>query len=1112
MKKTHMDLVHTIKVDMRMMGFSDTLLRPLLAHESEHIQKPGPWFNNAENYKIATNLSLDAKLAVCLETLKAEDAPKKTKAESANMIFSPSDSAALSVGVSATLRDAKLLEQYRDRLDEIAATAESKNQDLRLDMHDGNITSELPEEVLRLLVWAESFDLSGNSFSNIKPGTALAHMVYKEKTLRNASMNWIGRGLTELDAAAKYLHSGELIITHATLQITELRNATELDLSGQQLGVEEAVVISVILPENTALTALNMSGNSLTAGGKDKDGNKLVDLTGIAALAQSVSRCPALASVKMGTYTIVVDDVKTKPSIDLSNKELHVGDALILAALLPANGALTALNLDGNYKIGTAGARAVAAALPQCKSLTSITFSGDNNNSDGSGTATLEASMTEVDISHKRQGASDAFLAAGFLPRMQALTNMAWGDVDVPNNSFSSDLPHIDVSMTKYEYNQHGIYARAHDVAIMADMFPRCSNLTYIELNHLGPSALATLAPALPHCEALRTLDLGGCWFTIEKQEQVNDLSGEPSMAGLLALASALPQCQSLAKLQMCSNGINRMTFNRDEHGGEIFDTSGITALAGALPRCPALELVEFTNGLRLRVDELKNNEAIDVSHDRLMSSQGSGASCCQFEDAAVVAAFLPENEHLTSFSISDSNIGPAGIEAIAAVLPRCRRLSSLDLSIYSSNVGATGARALAAVLPQCPALTTVKLSRYDLDVGMITGTGSAGPGKDLDLSGRSFGVEDAIVIAAALPLNEGLTSLDLSNNCLGEFVPYLQPGWDEQFARTVAETFDRDKDGVLSKEELIAFSTQGLECERDNGKTNQVFFCTGGPEARPEYLNDAGDMTVDGLVGFYRQAAIGRPDAVVGNMKSLGILSSGVSILCQGLLSSKPASLTRLDISGNDIGAAAAKALAAVLPRQCPALTSLKIKELEIPVGDIKTNKELVLTDDKLKIEDVFVIAAFLPLNEALASVKLVDYTIVVDDFKTKPSIEANGADLRAEDAMVIATLLPLNEALTSLDLSNNDLSTTIWDDCGYTKSTATGVVALAEALPRCPALTSVNLKSCGIGNNGANAIIAALPHCGRIGLLDLQENSNIDERTIEDMKQECPGVSIAA
>ena len=69
MKKTHLDLVHTIKMDMLLLGFSESALRPLAEHSKKYNNQAGQRFNSADNYKLATNDALDAKLEVCSQLL-----------------------------------------------------------------------------------------------------------------------------------------------------------------------------------------------------------------------------------------------------------------------------------------------------------------------------------------------------------------------------------------------------------------------------------------------------------------------------------------------------------------------------------------------------------------------------------------------------------------------------------------------------------------------------------------------------------------------------------------------------------------------------------------------------------------------------------------------------------------------------------------------------------------------------------------------------------------------------------------------------------------------------------------------------------------------------------
>ena len=89
-------------------------------------------------------------------------------------------------------------------------------------------------------------------------------------------------------------------------------NAKEIDLAGQGLGSDGAILVASEIKVNRALT-----------------------------------------SIKINDYALPVDDIKTKPVLDLSNTKLGVEDAIIVAALLPLNEALTKIVWGEGTKIFT---------------------------------------------------------------------------------------------------------------------------------------------------------------------------------------------------------------------------------------------------------------------------------------------------------------------------------------------------------------------------------------------------------------------------------------------------------------------------------------------------------------------------------------------------------------------------------------------------------------------------------------------------------------------------------------------------------------------------------------------------------------------------------------
>ena len=66
------------------------------------------------------------------------------------------------------------------------------------------------------------------------------------------------------------------------------KTITELDVSGQSLGVEGALVIRRYLENNGALTSLNVSNNMLC--GLNQDGLGTYDASGVTALADAIGK------------------------------------------------------------------------------------------------------------------------------------------------------------------------------------------------------------------------------------------------------------------------------------------------------------------------------------------------------------------------------------------------------------------------------------------------------------------------------------------------------------------------------------------------------------------------------------------------------------------------------------------------------------------------------------------------------------------------------------------------------------------------------------------------------------------------------------------------------
>ena len=76
-----------------------------------------------------------------------------------------------------------------------------------------------------------------------------------------------------------------------------------------------------------------------------------------------------MTKLKLYDAELLIGELKTATSVDLSNRSLQPTDAIIIASLMSmVNAPLTDLNVAGN-SIGIEGAKAIAAVLPRCVQL-----------------------------------------------------------------------------------------------------------------------------------------------------------------------------------------------------------------------------------------------------------------------------------------------------------------------------------------------------------------------------------------------------------------------------------------------------------------------------------------------------------------------------------------------------------------------------------------------------------------------------------------------------------------------------------------------------------------------------------------------------------------------
>jgi Ran GTPase-activating protein (RanGAP) involved in mRNA processing and transport len=262
-------------------------------------------------------------------------------------------------------------------------------------------------------------------------------------------------------------------------------------------------------------------------------------------------------------------------------------------------------------------------------------------------------------------------------------------------------------------------------------------------------------------------------------------------------------------------------------------------------------------------------------------------------EGAMRVAQLLCLNENITEINLASNKFDAECAEILVPAIEAMGSLSSVNL--LKNNIGVEQALAIVKIKEAKPNLRT--LCGFTLEE------------TEVDMSKQGLLPEDAILLASDIPDMGSLSRLDLSGNNLGRMIESLFDGWEEALKAKV-EYFDKDQDGVLCTNELAEF-IKALGISDIDGTAK--FFMADGPEADPSYV-EGGGMKVTGLCSFYKAASIKRSGAVIGNLRSLGLLQSGMSILANA--SQDMGSLVSLNLAENELGVEGARHVAEVLPK----------------------------------------------------------------------------------------------------------------------------------------------------------------------------------------------------
>jgi Ran GTPase-activating protein (RanGAP) involved in mRNA processing and transport len=251
------------------------------------------------------------------------------------------------------------------------------------------------------------------------------------------------------------------------------KEETELDFSDQDLRAGDAVLIANDISDMRALTALDISNNSigqleLPAGWSTKyipshtcndkyehtDGRKQASAPegahakGVIALANAIPDMRAISSVNLLKNRIDNDQAKdlvsmlkehptlkslcgnrgNETELEMSGKMDGAGDAVMLAAEVIDNGALTSLDISENA-LPAEGTKLLAEALKSNQIMTALNISSNDMTYDGvnygdmSGVAALAdampgmGAMTSLNLASNKLGVEGAKIIAACLPK-----------------------------------------------------------------------------------------------------------------------------------------------------------------------------------------------------------------------------------------------------------------------------------------------------------------------------------------------------------------------------------------------------------------------------------------------------------------------------------------------------------------------------------------------------------------------------------------------------------------------------------------------------------------------------------------------------------------------
>ena len=385
--------------------------------------------------------------------------------------------------------------------------------------------------------------------------------------------------------------------------------------------------------------------------------------------------------------------------------------------------------------LGHEGAEALAHALRDSTSMTSINLSDNNLTDNGRNMTGILAiasairdspSMTSLDISNNSMGDE------GVKPMCEALKNnetlkvldlnaskVLRGKIGPQGAKYLAEMLGVNTSLTSINLRDNNLtnYGRTMTgIWEIASAIRDSPSLTSIDLaaNGLGPEGAKALAPAVRDSASLTSINL-----------LFNNLGPE----GAKALAPALRDSPSLTSIDLSSNNMGGSFYVKPE------------ALSGGpLEEGDEVQYQGQTVTILQKEDEdgrIKITNIIGI---------------------LALANALRVSPSLTSINLEDNKIGPEGAKTLAPAIRTSPSVTCLD--VRSNGISGDGASQLSAAV-----LRNLKMEKFNEIPIKEMRTDSL---TTLDLSGKEVEVVGAMVVVGLLPVMASLTSINLVGNFMG--------------------------------------------------------------------------------------------------------------------------------------------------------------------------------------------------------------------------------------------------------------------------------------------------------------------------------------------------------